>query len=75
MTIPYDLMDDLQGAVTEKILRGDHIDYTDLDVCNTIVEASILWTTENEKEHPVLKKARELASYRLRQEEMKGDHE
>lgn len=61
----YEPFEDDQRAVLDLILKVKPIDYSDINVCNTILEASLNWTVEDEVEHPVLKVAREKAQYQV----------
>jgi hypothetical protein len=44
-----------------------------LELCNLIIEASLLWTGEDEERNPLLKRIRTLAGYYLRNEEKKDN--
>ncbi len=61
----YEPIDKDQSRVLDLILKNKPIDYSDIDLCNTILEASMNWTDEDEVEHPALKVARVKAQYQV----------
>lgn len=61
----FEPMDEDQKKVLALLLGNKPIDYSDIEVCNSILEASVNWTAEDEVQHPALKIARVRAKYQV----------
>lgn len=61
----YEPFDESQREILKLILEGKPINYGDIEVCNTILEASLNWTPEDEAGTPALRVAREKAQFQM----------
>lgn len=61
----YEPLDKDQRDLLKLIMDNKPIDFSDIEVCNTILETSLNWTPEDEEEFPALKVAREKAQFQM----------
>ena len=61
----FEPVDEEQKKILALIMDKKSIDYSDIEVCNSILEASLNWTEEDEVAYPALKAARVKAKYQV----------
>lgn len=67
----YEPIDESQREILDRILKNKPIEFWNIEVCNTILEASLCWTKEDEVANPALKVAREKAQFQMKAYEAK----